>query len=89
VDKVTGTHLTIANYFPRNQASSDLLYALAKTYTQSGYSLKSLLVAIVASRTSIANPRRAHAARDRTRIRTCRSMGHHRSRSGEADEWSR
>jgi hypothetical protein len=47
--KVTGTRLTIANYFPRNQASSDLLYSLAQTYTQSGYSLKALLVAIVKS----------------------------------------
>jgi len=47
--KTTGTGLTIANYFPRNQASSDLLYALASRYTQSGYSLKALLVAIVES----------------------------------------
>lgn len=47
--RVTGTSLTIANYFPRNQASSDLLYSLATTFTQSGYSLKTLLVAIVTS----------------------------------------
>ncbi|HEU0034470.1 MAG TPA: hypothetical protein VFQ53_27795 [Kofleriaceae bacterium] len=47
--QVTGTRLTIANYFPRNQASSDLLYALASKFAGSGFSLKTLLVAIVAS----------------------------------------
>ncbi len=47
--KATGSGLTIANYFPRNQASSDVLYALASRYTESGYSLKALLVAIVQS----------------------------------------
>jgi len=47
--QVTGTPLTIANYFPRNQASSELLYALASRFATSHYSLKSLLVAIVAS----------------------------------------
>jgi hypothetical protein len=47
--RATGTALTIANYFPRNQASSELLYALASHFTQSGYSLKSLLVAIVST----------------------------------------
>jgi hypothetical protein len=47
--RATGTPLTIANYFPRNQASSDLLYKLATTFTQSGYSTKALLVAIVQS----------------------------------------
>lgn len=47
--RATGTALTIANYFPRNQAASDLLYSLATTFTQSGYSLKALLVAIVTS----------------------------------------
>jgi hypothetical protein len=47
--KTTGTSLTIANYFPRNEASSHLLYDLATRYTQSGYSLKALLVAIVQS----------------------------------------
>ena len=45
----TGTNLTIANYFPRNQAARDLLYSLANRYAQSGFSLKALLVAIVAS----------------------------------------
>jgi hypothetical protein len=47
--KATGSSLTIANYFPRNQAASDLLYQLATAYTQSGYSLKALLVEIVQS----------------------------------------
>jgi hypothetical protein len=47
--RATGTPLTIANYFPRNQASSDLLFALASRFTQSGYSVKALLVAIVTS----------------------------------------
>ncbi|MCX5743777.1 MAG: hypothetical protein NT062_14895 [Proteobacteria bacterium] len=45
--QATGTRLTIANYFPRNQAASDLLASLATTYATSGYSLKALLVAIV------------------------------------------
>jgi hypothetical protein len=47
--QATGTSLTIANYFPRNQAASDLLTSLATTFTTSGFSLKALLVAIVAS----------------------------------------
>ena len=47
--QATGTRLTIANYFPRNQASSELLYALASKFAGSGFSLKSLLAAIVAS----------------------------------------
>ena len=47
--KVTGTRLTIANYYPRNKAASDLLYMLAQRSTQSGYSLQALLVAIVGS----------------------------------------
>ena len=47
--RVTGTSLTIANYFPRNQASSKLLYTLAARFTESGYSLKALLAAIVSS----------------------------------------
>jgi hypothetical protein len=44
-----GTQLTIANYFPRNQAASDELYALATKFTQSGFSVRALLVAIVES----------------------------------------
>ncbi|HLL25402.1 MAG TPA: hypothetical protein VK427_24870 [Kofleriaceae bacterium] len=47
--QVVGSQLTIANYFPRNQASSELLYNLAAKYVTSGFSLKALLVAIVAS----------------------------------------
>ncbi|MEO8844713.1 MAG: hypothetical protein ABI591_24185 [Kofleriaceae bacterium] len=47
--QVAGTPLTIANYYPRNRASSELLNTLATRYTQSGYSLKALLSAIVAS----------------------------------------
>lgn len=47
--QATGTTLTISNYFPRNQASSELLYALASRFVGSGFSLKALLVAIVSS----------------------------------------
>nr|HEX4317338.1 hypothetical protein [Kofleriaceae bacterium] len=45
----TGTNLTIANYYPRNEASSDLLYSLATTFVKSKFSLRALLVAIVES----------------------------------------
>ncbi|MBL0218990.1 MAG: hypothetical protein IPQ07_34615 [Myxococcales bacterium] len=45
--KATGTQLTIANYFPRNEAASKELYRLATRFAQSGYSLKALLAAIV------------------------------------------
>lgn len=48
-NQATGTRLTIANYFPRNQASSELLYSLASKFVSSGFSLKTLLVAIVSS----------------------------------------
>jgi hypothetical protein len=44
-----GTPLTIANYFPRNEASSDQLFALATTFARSGFSVRALLVAIVES----------------------------------------
>ena len=47
--EVTGTNLTIANYFPRNKAASDQLYSLATTFTQSKFSLRALVAAIVAS----------------------------------------
>lgn len=47
--EATGSRLTIANYFPRNQASSELLYKLATRFAKSGFSLKALLSAIVAS----------------------------------------
>jgi hypothetical protein len=45
----TGARLTIANYFPRNKAASQLLYTLAQRFVTSGFSLKALLVAIVSS----------------------------------------
>ncbi len=45
--QATGTSLTIANYFPRNEAASKELYRLATTFATSGYSLKALLAAIV------------------------------------------
>ena len=47
--EVQGTGLTIANYYPRNEASMQLLQQLATRYTQSGYSLKALLSAVVSS----------------------------------------
>jgi len=47
--QVTGTALTIANYYPRNQASAELLDKLATRFAQSGFSLKTLLSAIVAT----------------------------------------
>ncbi len=47
--QTTGTSLTIANYFPRNRASSELLHRLANELARSNYSLKTLLVAIVTS----------------------------------------
>jgi len=47
--QATGTSLTIANYFPRNEAASAQLYSLATTFAKSGFSLKALLAAIVAS----------------------------------------
>jgi hypothetical protein len=47
--EVVGTRLTIANYFPRNQASRDLLQHLTDHFVQSGYSLDDLLVDIVTS----------------------------------------
>lgn len=47
--QATGTSLTIANYFPRNEAASQQLYSLATTFAKSGFSLKALLAAIVAS----------------------------------------
>ena len=47
--EATGTSLTIANYFPRNKAASDLLYSLATKFTTSGFSVKALLAAIVSS----------------------------------------
>jgi len=45
--EATGTSLTIANYFPRNEAASKELYRLATAFARSGFSLKALLSAIV------------------------------------------
>ncbi len=45
--QVTGTALTIANYFPRNQASGAMLDKLATRFAQSGFSLRTLLAAVV------------------------------------------
>ncbi len=47
--EVVGSGLTIANYFPRNQAARDLLQTLTDRFVASGYSLQDLLVAIVTS----------------------------------------
>lgn len=44
--EVIGTPLTIANYFPRNAESRDLLASLTETFVVSRYSLVELLVAI-------------------------------------------
>jgi len=47
--EVIGSGLTIANYFPRNEASRDLLKGLTDRFVASGYSLQDLLAAIVSS----------------------------------------
>jgi hypothetical protein len=47
--EVIGGGLTIANYFPRNEASRDMLKSLTDRFIASGYSLEDLLVAIVSS----------------------------------------
>jgi hypothetical protein len=47
--EVVGTRLTIANYFARNEAASEMLRRLAEKFTTTGYSLKELLVEIVAT----------------------------------------
>lgn len=47
--EITGTGLTIQNYFPRNAASRDQLQLLADTFVASGYSHRALLKAIFAS----------------------------------------
>lgn len=46
-DEVVGTPLTIANRFPRNEASRDQLAALTDVFIASDYSLRSLLGSIV------------------------------------------
>ena len=45
--EATGTSLTISNYFPRNEAASKELYRLATVFAKSGFSLKTLLSAIL------------------------------------------
>ncbi len=47
--EVVGSGLTIANYFPRNEAARDLLKGLTDRFVASGYSLEDLLLAIVSS----------------------------------------
>ena len=47
--EIVGTPLTIANYFPRNQAARDELQRLTDGFVTNGYSLDALLVAIVSS----------------------------------------
>ncbi len=47
--EITGTPLTIANYFPRNAAARDTLQGLTDTLIKSHYSNKALLSAIFAS----------------------------------------
>lgn len=47
--EAVGTPLTIANYFPRNQAARDTLQRLTDHFVASGYSLDTLLVDIVSS----------------------------------------
>lgn len=47
--EVIGSGLTIANYFPRNEAARDLLQQLTDRFVASGYSLEDLLIAIVSS----------------------------------------
>ena len=47
--EVVGSPLTIANYFPRNQAQRDVLQALTDDFVRNGFSLDDLLVAIVTS----------------------------------------
>jgi hypothetical protein len=47
--EVMGSGLTIANYFPRNQAARDMLQNLTDRFIKSGYSLEALLVDIVST----------------------------------------
>ncbi len=48
-EEVIGSPLTIANYFPRNEASRDVLRSITDTFVRSHFSLKALLAEIVAS----------------------------------------
>ena len=47
---VVGTPLTIANYFPRNQASRDELQYLTDRFVRSHFSLKQVITDVVVSR---------------------------------------
>ena len=47
-NEVIGTRLTIANYFPRTKVQRDVLESLTERFVASHFSLKSLLLAIVA-----------------------------------------
>ncbi len=47
--EVIGSRLTIANHFPRNEQSRDLLLQLTESFVKSHFSVKELLVAIVTS----------------------------------------
>jgi len=47
--EAVGTRLTIANYFPRNQAARDVLQQLTDDFVKNGYSLDDLLVDVVTS----------------------------------------
>jgi len=45
--EVMGSRLTIANHFPRNQESRDILHELTEKFVQSSFSLRGLLINIV------------------------------------------
>jgi hypothetical protein len=47
--EIVGTPLTIANYFPRNQAARDTLLSLTEGFVATGFSHRSLLAAILQS----------------------------------------
>jgi hypothetical protein len=47
--EVIGTPLTIANYFPRNEASRDVLRGLTETLIANDYSLRAVLLDVVTS----------------------------------------
>ncbi len=47
--EIIGTRLTIANHFPRNEQSRDILQSLTENFVANNFSLKGLLVDIVKS----------------------------------------
>jgi hypothetical protein len=47
--EVIGSSLTIANYFPRNQESRDLLFDLTENFVANSFSVRELLVDIVST----------------------------------------